>query len=575
MRVPNLNTLWGTVIADELAKGGVTAVCTTPGSRSTPLTVAFADHPRVRTYSHLDERSAAYFALGRAKRTGRVMPLVCTSGTAAANFHPAVVEADTAEVPMLLLTADRPPELQDSGANQTIDQEHLYGTAVRLYRTLPEPGASDRKLRSLRTTLCRAIETAEGGRGPVHLNVPFRKPLAPTVETEEVTPSFVQQFPLAAEGREGPFVTVDRGETIPSDRRIDRLADGLAGAERPLIVAGPNDDIDPTPIVALAEALGAPIFADPLSGLRFGPHVGDGVPICGGYDAYLEAGIPGPDLVLRIGASPTSKTLRHYLREADCRQVVVARRGWSEAEFTATDLVRADPSRLARALADRLGRSPGDWSHRFRRLEAQYWDLVDVADHWEGGILQDIAALTPAPATVFVSNSMPVRDLDRFGQPRAAELAVFGNRGASGIDGIISTALGVGHTGDEPLVVVAGDIAFYHDMNGLLAIDRLGVDATIIVVNNDGGGIFRRLPIATHPTFEEYFLTPHNLDFGPAADLYELPFARTDDRHRFRDIYRDAVATTGPEVIEVRVDSAESHALREELQAEVLGTIGD
>jgi len=573
---PNVNALWGRCIVDELAKSGVSAVCLAPGSRSTPLTVAFAEHDEVETYSHLDERSAAFFALGRAKRTGTVTPLVCTSGTALANVHPAVVEADGAGVPLLLLTADRPPELHDSGANQTIDQKRIYGDAVRQYRTLPEPEPADRKLRSLRTALCRAVDTAEGERGPVHLNVPFRKPLEPTVETEDVPAGFATEYPLAVQGREGPFVAVDRTPRTPDDDQLDRLAAALEGAERPLLVAGPSDDLDRAAVAALARATGAPLLADPLSGLRFGPHVADeAVLACGGYDSYLEAGVPDPDVVLRVGASPTSKPLRQFLRDADCRQVVVAREGWPEAEFTATDLLRADPTATARELAGRASREPGDWHDRFAALEARYWDLVDVDDHWEGGLVADAAALAPDPATVFVSNSMPVRDLDRFGRPRAADLTVLGNRGASGIDGVTSTALGAGSATDDPLVLVTGDLAYYHDLNGLLAIQRCGVDATIIVVNNDGGGIFHILPIEEHETFEDHFLTPHGLDFEHAADLYGLSFARAGNREAFRDLYRESVGRDGTQVIEVRTDSEASHAFREELQAEVCASLGD
>jgi len=572
---PNVNTLWGRVLVDELAKAGVDGACVAPGSRSTPLTVAVAEHDDVRTFSHLDERSAAFFALGRARRSGRVTPLVCTSGTAVANFHPAVVEADEGGVPLLLLTADRPPELDDSGANQTVDQERIYGDAVRSYRTLPEPELADRKLRSLRTAIDRAVATAGTERGPVHLNVPFRKPLPPTVETDAVPEDVAERFPLAVEGRDGPFVEVDPGErTLPADR-VDALAASIERADRPLVVAGPSDDLDASSVAGLARAAGAPLFADPLSGLRFGPHVDeDGVTVCGGYDSYVEAVATGPDLVLRVGASPTSKTLRHRLRDTDCRQVVVTPEGWPEAEFTATDLVLADPSRLAAALAERVDRAAGEWTRRMAALEESYWDVVDVEEHWEGGIVADAVALAPDPATLFVSNSMPVRDLDRFGAPRAADITALGNRGASGIDGIISTALGAGSATTDPLVLVTGDLAYYHDMNGLLALGRCGVDATIVLVNNDGGGIFHLLPIADHGTFEEQFLTPHGLDFAPTADLHDLSFTRVDDRESFRERYRDSLASAGTQVLEVRVDGESSHRFREQLHERVRAELG-
>ena len=579
MSAPNRNTLWGRVLADELAAAGVSAVCLAPGSRSTPLTVAFGQHPDIETFSHLDERSAAFFALGRAKRTGEVTPLVCTSGTAAANFHPAVIEASQARVPLLLLTADRPPEIRDSGANQTIDQEKLYGGAVRWYRDLPEPEPTPRKLRSLRTDAARAVGTATGTNpGPVHLNVPFRKPLEPTEVPGDVPTDLAERAPLAVEGRDGPFVEVTQGRPEVADADTERIADSLDAADRGLVVAGPaeSDGLTADALSSLADATGFPVLADPLSDLRYGPHTGSRL-VCGGYDSYLAAAAdwPDPEVVLRFGASPTSKPLRHYLRDHADRQFVVDPAGeWREAEFTATDLVVADPSRFAAEVAERVS-DPGSeqYAARFADAEAAYWDLVAEAhdeQFFEGTVLGDVAALAPDPATVFVSNSMPVRDLDRFGAPRQAALTVLGNRGASGIDGITSTAVGAGSATDDPLVLVTGDLAYYHDMNGLLALSRCGVDATVVLVNNDGGGIFRVLPIEGHETFEDLFRTPHGVDFEPTGDLYGVEFVSVDDRAGFRAAYEESLASEGTQVVEVRTDSERSHRYREAVQERVV-----
>ncbi len=588
MTAPNVNALWGSTIAEELAKAGVSAVCVAPGSRSTPLTVAFHDHPEIRILSHLDERSAAYFALGRAKRTGEPTPLVCTSGTAAANFHPAVIEASNARVPMLLLTADRPPELQDSGANQTIDQESLYGDAVRWYRTLPEPRAEARRLRSLRTTLHRAVgETTGTPPGPVHLNCPFSKPLEPTEVPGDVPEAFPAEHPRAASGREGPYVSRSRGRPTLEGATLDSLAGTIGDAERGLIVAGPADA--PTPsredLAALASATGFPVLADPLSGARFGSHVAD-APVRGGYDAYLDPRItdswPDPDLVVCFGASPTSKTLREYLARTGARQFLVdPASGWREATFAATDLIEADPSWLAGALAARLdgdaavgGGADPAWRDRFREAERAHWELLESADlPREGAVLATVAATAPDPATVFVSNSMPVRDLDRFGKPRAADLRVLGNRGASGIDGITSTALGAGSATGDPLVLVTGDLAYYHDMNGLLALERCGVDATVVEINNDGGGIFHMLPIEEFEPFEEAFKTPHGLDFGPTGELYDLAFRREDSIGGLREALAAAFEAPGSHVIEVTSDAEGNHRRREALQDRVVAEL--
>ena len=616
MTAPNRNVLWATALVDELVAAGVDAVVASPGSRSTPLTVAAAGHEELTVFSQLDERSAAYFALGRARRTGRVTPLICTSGTAAANYHPAVMEASEARVPLLALTADRPPELRDSGANQTADQEKLYGDAVRFYKDLPEPAANDRALRSLRTTVARAVATAEGAdQGPVHLNVPFKKPLEPTPVPGDVP----DDLPDAAErGRDGPYVDVTPGAPEPGDDELRALATELGDADRGLIVAGPADPpgIDPESVTALAHATGFPVLADPLSGLRYGGHTRV-APVIGNYDAYLSADLAGdegesgetdgwadPDLVLRLGASPTSKRLRKYLAGtgADQYQVDPAG-GWREAEFAATDLVVAEPSRLCARLSRLVAGGSGDpdWRAQWEEADqvseavhAREGDAVrdgDGSEHGfhEGDALRAVASALPDPATLFVSNSMPVRDLDRFVGPTTANVTALGNRGVSGIDGIVSSALGAGSGTTDDLTLVVGDIALYHDSNGLLAVDRCDVDVTVVAVNNDGGGIFHKLPIESfEPPFTESFKTPHGLDFEPLSELHGLEYARIDARpdaladrgespaERAEAAADDVAAAVsraheedGSHLIEVDADAEASHRTRERLAAAV------
>ncbi|MDS0477428.1 2-succinyl-5-enolpyruvyl-6-hydroxy-3-cyclohexene-1-carboxylic-acid synthase [Natrinema sp. 1APR25-10V2] len=606
MTAPNRATLWGRVLVDELAKSGLEAVCIAPGSRSTPLTVAFAEHPAVDVYSHLDERSAAYFALGRARRTGEPTALVCTSGTAAANFHPAVMEADQARVPLLVLTADRPPELRDSGANQTVDQVKLYGDAVRWYAELPEPEPDERKVRSLRTTAARALSETTGVRpGPVHLNCPFRKPLEPIEVPDDVPDSFAES--TAGAGRDGPFVQIADGTRTLDDAEHRSLLRALETADRPLVVAGPADPgalstLEPAAVTELADRLGAPVLADPLSGLRFGPHVGCGDAdeepaksdasrsIYGGYDAYVSA-LPHPDVVLRFGASPTSKPLSHWLRDADARQFLIDPAGaWREATFTATDLLAADPGAVVDGLLEALADGDAEsadahprattadgWRDRFDAAERRHWAVRDEAvtadaleeAPFEGAVLSSVFSNAPDPATVFVSNSMPIRDADRFGRPRSADLTVLANRGASGIDGISSTALGAGSATDDPLVLVTGDLAFYHDSNGLLAVDRCDVDATIVLLDNDGGGIFHKLPIESfNPPFTDQFKTPHGLEFDDLAAFYDLEFESVETAE-FDAAYRRSLERAGTQILAVEFDSAESHRRREVLEQRV------
>ena len=595
MTAPNRNTLWARAMIEELVASGVDAVVVSPGSRSTPLTMAAERHEDLHCFSQLDERSAAYFALGRARRTGRVTPLICTSGTAAANYHPAVMEADRARVPLLALTADRPPELRDSGANQTADQEKLYGGAVRLYADLPEPAAADRALRSLRTTVDRAVAVAEGSEpGPVHLNVPFAKPLEPTPVPGDVPDDL---DPLAATGRSGPFVDVTPGTPEPDDAGLRELASAL-DADHGVIVAGPADPpgLDAEAVTALSHATGYPVLADPLSGLRFGGHTRV-APVLGAYDAYLSEAVAGPDglprnwddpaVVLRLGASPTSKRLRTYLGATDADQYVVDPTGrWREAAFTATNLVVAEPNRLCARLSRLVG-GGGDpaWREQWTRAERiavalHRGDPSSVADEiaasaaamdhsdgfHEGSVLRTVVDSAPDPATVFVSNSMPVRDLDRFVPPSTTSLTALGNRGVSGIDGIVSSALGAGSATTDDLTLVVGDLALYHDANGLLAVDRCGVDVTIVLLNNDGGGIFHKLPVESFdPPFTGAFKTPHGLAFEPLSALYGLEYVRIDARGTTPGVDDAAAddATDGAATVESDGESGPAAALAE------------
>ncbi|WP_435098871.1 2-succinyl-5-enolpyruvyl-6-hydroxy-3-cyclohexene-1-carboxylic-acid synthase [Halorubrum sp. N11] len=614
MTAPNRNTLWARALVDELVAAGVDAVVASPGSRSTPLTMAAARTDDLRVFSQLDERSAAYFALGRARRTGTVTPLICTSGTAAANYHPAVMEASEARVPLLALTADRPPELRDSGANQTADQEKLYGDAVRFYKDLPEPAPNDRALRSLRTTVARAVGTAEGADpGPVHLNVPFKKPLEPTRVPDDVPADL---DPVAEAGRDGPYVDITPGSPEPGDEGLRRIANELSTTDRGLIVAGPADPpgLDAEAVTALSHATGFPILADPLSGVRFGGHTRV-APVIGAYDAYLSAEIAGepgdatgdgaadwtdPDLVLRLGASPTSKRLRKYLAGTGADQYQVDPAGrWREAEFAATDLVVAEPSRLCARLSRLVagGDGDGDWRAQWEDVDRTARGILgreedgnsptaddtdDPLPFHEGDALRVVADALPDPATLFVSNSMPVRDLDRFVGPTTTSVTALGNRGVSGIDGIVSSALGAGSATTDDLTLVVGDLALYHDANGLLALDRCDVDATIVLINNDGGGIFHKLPIESfEPEFTEAFKTPHGIEFEPLADLHGLSYARIDARSAetaeetetvdddLADAYTRARDADGSHLIEVRTEAEPSHRTRERLEEAV------
>jgi 2-succinyl-5-enolpyruvyl-6-hydroxy-3-cyclohexene-1-carboxylate synthase len=585
---------------DELVRSGVADFCVAPGSRSTPLAVMIARHPRARLWMHLDERSAAFFALGMAKARRAPVALVCTSGTAAANFLPAVAEAAQARVPLVVLTADRPHELREVGAPQTMDQLHLFGPHAKWFLDLPEPDESAEIARYTRAMACRAAALAcETPAGPVHLNCPYREPLVPLPGGAPA--------PWDAPGGQ-PLVAVVAGRRAPDAHLAAGLAAELAHLPRGLIVCGPQDDPALPPALArLAAATGYPVLADPLSGARCGPHH-TGL-FLSAYDAFLRderfAAAHAPQVVLRFGAMPISKPLLQFFeRHRGCRMIVVdAAGGWRDPALLATEMLRVDGALLAEALAGhwqdgergsgggreqepsaasapRLRASVSarrialpaptghPWANSWLAAERAARAAIEaaLAGHErpsEPRVFAELARLLPEGATLVAGNSMPIRDLDTFfpGGPRAVRL--LGNRGVNGIDGVVSTALGASAAGATPLVLAIGDISFYHDSNGLLAAKRHGLDATIILLNNDGGGIFSFLPQASDAPeeFEALFGTPHGLDFAPLATMYGARYTRPATWDAFRAAVRAGIAGRGLHIVEVRTDRAENVAL--------------
>jgi 2-succinyl-5-enolpyruvyl-6-hydroxy-3-cyclohexene-1-carboxylate synthase len=554
---------------DELVACGLRDVCLCPGSRSTPLAIAFARHPDVKLWTHLDERSCAYFALGMAKASPlQPVAVLCSSGTAAVNFAPAVVEAYHSRVPLIVLTADRPPELQDLGANQTIDQHRLYGPAVKWFSQLPLPEASPAMLRYVRTIARRALATTrEAPMGPVHIDAMFREPLVPA--------------PFGY-GRAASSVGSQHAGTLRTD---DPLYDGAvalpfeaATIERPLIVAGPQADVDADTLMTLAERLGAPVLADPLSGLRSLPRSSEAV--LATYDAFLrpaamvEALHPG--FIFRLGDPPTSKPLATYLaRYVDVPQYAVAHPGrWPDPDLSASAVIHADPTAVCAAILAALGeRGPAEdgWPQTWRDADSRAAAAIDavlgeIDEVCEISAVTDLAAALPDGAFVFAGNSMPVRDIDGFFATRGKQVTLLGSRGASGIDGVVSTALGVSARSGAPTALVIGDLSFYHDMNGLLAALRHDLSATIVLINNDGGGIFSFLPQHDQSEdFEFLFGTPHGLDFSHVADLYGAGFQRVTTRQGYRDAVAASLVAPGVQIIEVRTDREENLRLHQRI----------
>ncbi len=562
-----MNTLWARAFLDELARSGVRDVCVAPGSRSTPLVLACAADGRFRARVHLDERSAAFFALGVGKATGRPAAVITTSGTATANLLPAVIEASRSETPLLLLTADRPHRLRDADANQAIDQTRLYGPYVREFVEVAPPSLDGPALRHLRALACRTVARSMGiPAGPVHLNFPFDKPLEPSEEEAAAERTFAETHPAAAGGHAdgSPFVTVGHARPQASNAEIEALHELLARSPRGLIVAGPSPDpAAGTAALGLGAATGYPVLADPLSGARYGAP--RGALVVGAYDLFLrDADVREqlrPELIVRVGSSPTSQPLLDALLHwRGVRHVVVDPGGrWKDHTDAATDYVMADVAttldRLAGGLAtDASAAWEGAWreAERIARV-ARDGDALEHGPH-EGTILAAVAAAMPEDGTLFVSSSMPVRDLDAYGSPREAPMRVLANRGASGIDGVVSTAFGVAAARAEPVACVLGDIAFFHDQNGLLWSRESDAAVVFVLIDNDGGGIFHMLPVREHePYFTPYFATPHGLDFSHAARLHGIPLDDVPPAD-VGDALSRALADGATRILRVRTD---------------------
>ena len=577
-------------LADELARCGIAGACTSPGSRSAPLVLSLVRDGRFPCFSHVDERSAGFFALGLAKATGRPAVLACTSGTAAANYLPAVVEAREARVPLIVLTADRPPELRDTGAGQAIDQVKLYGDAVKWFAEVGVHEATPQRLRWMRALACRAVWTAlESRPGVVHLNLPLREPL-------------ILDAPLEPDDR-GPAEGGGRPDgrawvaSVPAAGDAEAAAETLARivghARRGIVVAGREErgrrsrahPPAPSPLgraaASFAQAAGWPLLADPLSGARTGAAA------IAHYDALLRveafATAARPEVVVRVGDLPTSKPLRTWLAGLDAVQVLLdPDRAWQDPSQV-VDLVMSDePAPTLAALARRA--APGDsaWANGWTQADRRAGAAIDATlgdELSEPRLAAELGALLPPEATLVVASSMPVRDVETFFGVRDAPPRVLSNRGANGIDGTLATAYGVAAGSEDPVVALLGDVAFAHDLSSLLIARRLAVPLTIVLVDNGGGGIFDFLPVSTQAdAYEHHVATPTGLDAGHAAELFGCHHLAVEDLAGLRAAVDHGLGSAGTTLVHVRTDRAQNVALHRrvwEAVARELGRAGD
>lgn len=573
------NTVWARAIIDELARCGLRDVVVAPGSRSTPLVMAADANPRIEVRVHLDERSVGFFALGMGQ-AGRPTAVVTTSGTAVANLLPAVVEASQASVPLIVLSADRPPRLRGADANQAIDQYAIFGRYPRLFTELSLPTEDPRSLRHLRVLACRAWGSAVGrDPGPVHLNVPFDKPLEPaSISMEGEAIEGGGGFEGRTDGAPWTAIQTSRAPAPPEERQ--KLV-ALLQSPRPILIAGPN----PRPVdlgaaaQRAAERFGCPLLADPLSGGRFG-EVAEGVAVAG-YDLFLGGeGVRKalePTAIVRVGRSPISARLQRWLFEHPAVPHVVIDDGdrYKDHGTTATAVIVCDPVATLDSLTPEgsAGADAG-WLDRWRRADEVSREMTAyLPPESEAAVAAAALQGTPEGGVLFVSNSMPIRDIDAFAHPMNRTVHVRANRGASGIDGIVSTAFGIAVGSGAPTVCLIGDIAFFHDTNGLLWAREEGGDVVFVLVDNDGGGIFGMLPISGHePAFKKYFTTPHGLDFEHAAALHGLPYQEVGVAD-VEGALHQALSAGGSRILRIATDSPTNLAWRAEIARDVAAAV--
>lgn len=561
-----LQAEWARLLMSSLADAGVRDVVISPGSRSTPWLLAALDEDRFTCHAIADERSAAFFALGLAKAAERASLLLCTSGSAAAHYFPAIVEAAASYTPLLILTADRPIELQAAGANQTIDQIKLYGDHVRQFFDLGSAEESVAALRGARRLVAQAWARTLGPEpGPVHLNARARKPLEP--QREQHPAALALRAEVDGLLRQ-PCPRLDQPMRLPPEKVLERLLRAIVECERPLLVAGPGQ-ISQGGWRQLAHELcrriEAPLLADGTSQVRFGEE--RPASVIDTYGAFLGSGAfdePGPDLILQFGNPLTTTAWSKYLERllekngGGPQYWVLAPWGWRDGDNVATELLQADLEPLLEILLERLpcSRRPSAWERRWQEadglIRAELAAMAAAAPLSEGALVRAVVEALPAGAMLAIGNSLPIRELDLWSQGERGELVVLSQRGASGIDGLVSSAAGAARLLGRPSLLLLGDISLGHDLSGLELLGRLSTPLVVLVFNNQGGRIFEQLPLATHSSAAgrmDYWTTPHERDFEAAARHFGVAYARIDEPDGLAGVLDRAFYETGKSIL--------------------------
>lgn len=574
----NRNIIWCNVFTNRLAELGVKYVCISPGSRSTPLTYTFSTNKNFTTFPIVDERSSAFFALGLAKKSKSPVAIVTTSGTAVAELYPAIIEAFYQRIPLIVCTADRPRKLRGSGANQTINQHNIYKNHIRMFADIGLPDLNNiNKVINIAEDAVRMSFFNE--RGPVHLNFQFEKPFEPNSPTDNINAKLLENIcaNTSFELRE------NRSQQISFRKLADKFSN-----KRGLILIGYNNYGDgfPKQVVRLSEKYGFPIYADGSSSLRFGKHRKDN--IIENLTAIVRSASfqekYDPKIIIQFGSAPTANVLLDFFKKSKAEKILCNEFGdINDPSLTSKTIIKMNPEYFCESICnlDKQTKNSLEWLDDWRAMnmiaKIHKNELVENSEFsFEGRLPYEIVSILQEKSNLFVSNSLPIRDFDFFATPNQKRLSIFTNRGASGIDGITSTALGIAKVSKEPTYLLTGDLAFFHDLNGLYNSIKFNIPLTIILVNNNGGGIFESLPISEYSeVMKDNFLTPLQINFKKFVEAYGGKHKRIKNWNHLRKELKLSSGSKKFTVLEVKTDAKKSKTKRQKYWSAVVKEINN
>jgi len=570
----NRNFLWAQIFVEQLSKSGVKYASISPGSRSTPLTLAFSENSKIKTFVNIDERTSGFFALGLANKTNSPVAVVTTSGTATANLYPAIIEAFQQRIPLIVCTADRPPELQNCGANQTINQQNIYANHIRYFVNIGLPSLSMNKINRLKKITHTAVQDSLIlKRGPIHLNFPFKKPLEPKTFTDSISKDSITKSKVFIYNEAGTYKT-----GLLSKSKIAEFTGAVKKYRKGIIICGGYNYSSnfPKSCSSFASKLGYPIFAEGNSGLRFSNS--SKKLILSNSTAFLKSdafkNLIDTEIIIQFGNTPISNIVQKFIKESKADKYLINSFGdYQDPSRTAQNVFTIAPENFCGSFLDstknlNFARSK-EWIKKLLTYEKISEDIKrekieDAKFPFEGRIVTEILKLIPNNSNFMFSNSMPVRDLDFFASPNKKNINIFSNRGASGIDGIISTAAGIAAASKDPTVLIIGDLAFYHDMNSLLILKKFKVPLIIILVDNNGGGIFNMLPVSGYKkSFTKYFRTPLNIDLLGFAENYGGNVNEIENWEDLNSHFSSALKRKKFTVLRIKTNAKNSFRVRE------------